>query len=159
MENDAPWRLRVASFYEQWELHLGQERLPASLRVITSPEMVDRLVHSMLMPIAHGALELSDVTAHKLVPGQTIRIHNDYLEGKETHRLLVQLNRAWTDAHGGFLMLFGSDSPEDIRRAVRPLHCSGLAFTISARSFHAVSTIQDGERYTIVYSFKSRVGA
>ena len=52
-------------------------------------------------------------------------------------------------------MLFGSTRAEDIRRAVRPLHGSVFAFEISPRSFHALSTIQEGERYTLVYSFRS----
>jgi hypothetical protein len=30
-----------------------------------------------------------------------------------------------------------------------------MAFAISPQSFHAVSTIQRGERYTLVYSFQA----
>jgi Rps23 Pro-64 3,4-dihydroxylase Tpa1-like proline 4-hydroxylase len=156
METDAPWGLRVASFYEQWELHVDPEGVPVPLSSLMTPTTVSRLVNTMLTPLADRELELTEVTAHKLVPGQTIRIHNDYLEGQESHRLLIQLNRNWTDSQGGFLMLFGSACPEDVRRIVRPLHGSGFAFAISPRSFHAVSQIQGGERYTLVYSFKVR---
>jgi Rps23 Pro-64 3,4-dihydroxylase Tpa1-like proline 4-hydroxylase len=156
METDAPWRLRIASFYEQWELALDAEYLPPELRELIAPRTIIRLVDTMLQPITDCKLELREVTAHKLLAGQTIRIHNDFIDGEETHRLIVQLNRGWDDRKGGLLMLFGSARVEDVRRAVRPLHGSAFAFEISPRSFHAVSTIKDGERYTLVYSFKSQ---
>jgi Rps23 Pro-64 3,4-dihydroxylase Tpa1-like proline 4-hydroxylase len=159
METDALWTLRVASFYEQWEIHLDSETLPMGLAPLTAPTTVNRLVQTMLQPLTEEEVQLTDITAHKLIVGQTIRIHNDYLEGQESHRLLIQLNRGWSDSLGGLLMLFGSAQPEDIRRAVRPLHGSGFAFTISPRSFHAVSTIQGGQRFTLVYSFKAKAVA
>ena len=108
----------------------------------------------MLAPLTEGALDLVEVTAHKLVPGQTIRIHNDFIAGEESHRLLVHFNR-WSDVQGGILMLFGSSQPDDIKRALKPIHNSSFAFEISHQSFHAVSTIAEGERFTIVYSFKA----
>ena len=45
--------------------------------------------------------ERVDVTAHKLVAGQTIRIHNDYLPEGESHRLLLQLTEAGNPNTGG----------------------------------------------------------
>jgi 2OG-Fe(II) oxygenase superfamily len=155
METDAPWILRVASFYEQWELHIDPKKAPPPLRPLVSRVAVNRLINRMLWPLAEQEWQLGEITAHKLVLGQTIRIHNDYLEGQESHRLLIQLNRNWTDSQGGFLMLFGSANPKDVRRVVRPLHRSGFAFAISPLSFHAVSQVQGGERFTLVYSFRA----
>ena len=155
MESAAPWQLRIASFYEQWELHVELGVIPAELRSLLALETIDYLQTLMLEPLAATHLILTEVTAHKLVPGQTIRVHNDYLDDGETHRLLVQFNRGWEDAQGGLLMLFGSASPEDVRRILRPVHGSAVAFPISPQSFHAVSTIQHGRRYTLVYSFKA----
>jgi 2OG-Fe(II) oxygenase superfamily len=155
LEAGAPWRLRIETFYEQWELHLDKNCLPPDLLDLISVSTIDRLSETMLVPLDDCFFEFKEATAHKLAPGQTIRIHNDFIDGEETHRLLIQLNRGWDDQNGGFLMLFGSDKPEDIRRAVRPIHGSALAFEISPRSYHAVSKIQHGERYTLVYSFKS----
>ena len=51
----------------------------------------------------------------KLVKGQTIRIHNDYLgeeEEAETHRILLQLSENWKEDNGGYLMFF-IDSKSD----------------------------------------------
>jgi 2OG-Fe(II) oxygenase superfamily len=154
MEADAPWSLRIASFYEQWEFAVDADCLPIELRELLAPRTITRMADTMLRPITDCTFELQEVTAHKLLAGQTIRIHNDFIDGEETHRLLVQLNRGWEDYKGGSLMLFGSARTEDIRRAIRPLHRSAFAFEISPRSFHAVSTIQEGERYTLVYSFR-----
>ena len=82
-ETDAPWALRVASFYEQWEIHLGRG-LPPSAAEALSDAMVERLVAGMLKPIGACSPLLTEVTAHKLIPGQTIRIHNDHLNEGET---------------------------------------------------------------------------
>jgi hypothetical protein len=158
MLTDAPWRLRVASFYEQWELHLDPPALPADLQPLLAGETVDALQRRLLAPIAGAPLRLTEVTAHKLVPGQTIRVHNDHRPKGETHRLLIQLNRGWVDEQGGLLLLFGSAAADDVRRILRPTHRSAMAFEISPQSFHAVSTIQRGERYTLVYSFQAACG-
>ncbi len=155
MEADALWSLRVANFYEQWEMHLDETTLPSGLVSLLHRSTVGCLVRTMFGSFTNAKLHLLEVTAHKLLPGQTIRIHNDYLEGEESHRLLIQLNRGWIDSQGGLLMLFGSPYVDDVRRVIRPLHASAMAFAISPKSFHAVSTIQSGERYTLVYSFKA----
>jgi Rps23 Pro-64 3,4-dihydroxylase Tpa1-like proline 4-hydroxylase len=152
-EREAPWRLKIASFYEQWELHLDRTVLPGHLLSLIDGDALAR-VQDLLKPITPSALELVEVTAHKLLAGQTIRIHNDFIPRQETHRVLLQLNRGWAEAQGGILMLFGSADATDLRRALRPIHRSGFAFEISPQSFHAVSTIASGERFTVVYSFR-----
>ena len=153
MESDAPWTLRIADFYEQWELHLERATLPEPLSELLDADFVEQLKLRLLGPIVAVDLELVEVTAHKLLAGQTIRIHNDYIEDAESHRILIQLNRGWRDEQGGLLMLFGSSSSGDVQRVIRPIHRSAFGFSISDRSFHAVSTIAEGERYTLVYSF------
>ncbi len=158
METDAPWHLRIASFYEQWELHLAPQALPADLHPLLADETLEALQKLLLAPIAGAPLRLTEVTAHKLVPGQTIRVHNDHRPNGETHRLLIQLNRGWADEQGGLLLLFGSAAADDVRRILRPAHRSSVAFEISPQSFHAVSTVQRGERYTLVYSFQATQG-
>ncbi len=153
-EGGAPWKLMIASFYEQYECNLHEAELPTEIAALTDDAFIARLVQDMLDPITQDRLELTDVNAHRLIGGQTIRIHNDYIGGAETHRVLVQLNRGWDDANGGMLMLFAGPRVEDIARVIRPAHASATSFEISPLSFHAVSTIHTGERFTIVYSFK-----
>lgn len=156
-EREAPWRLRVESFYEQYELNLHQVGLPTNLRDLIADETIGRLADRMLAPLTQDSLVLVEANAHKLLPGQTIKIHNDYIHGAETHRVLIQLNRSWSDGDGGFLMLFSGPNAADVARIIRPIHRSAVAFEISPSSFHAVSTTLAGARYTLIYSFKRAV--
>lgn len=156
LRDDAPWKLRVESFYEQHEFSLLNSPPPAGLCRLLAPSFLDELRELLRTALgAPEALALVDIAAHRLTPGQTIRVHNDYLGGEETHRVLVQVNDGWSVERGGLLMLFGSSSASDVRKLVLPTHGSGFAFEISPRSFHAVSTIKDGERFTLVYTFKA----
>lgn len=154
LETAAPWKLHVEDFYEQHECPLSTETLPAELLGLIEPEAIQRYAAVMLHPIDAGDVELADATAHRLMGGQSIRIHNDFIEGAETHRIIVQLNRGWADENGGFLMLFSSCKADDVARVLRPVHGSAVAFEISSDSFHAVSATVAGERYTLVFSYR-----
>lgn len=154
LETTAPWSLKETSFYEQYEFSLLEFAPPDHLSALVGTEAIRR--NSTLMEKAFGVSgrDLVDVTAHRLIPGQTIRLHNDFIGQEETHRLLVQLNRGWTAANGGLLMLFSSPRAEDVQAAIVPVHDSAFAFEISPKSYHAVSTIASGERFTLVYTFR-----
>jgi Rps23 Pro-64 3,4-dihydroxylase Tpa1-like proline 4-hydroxylase len=154
-KDEAPWKLTITDFYEQYEFSLlhtplfpGMERLIAPSFTETISAALERLFE------LSRKLKLVGVSAHKLTPGQTIRVHNDFLGAEETHRLLIQLNDGWEVTQGGLLMLFASEVPESLESIVLPTHASGFAFEISPKSFHAVSTINAGERYTLVYTFR-----
>lgn len=151
----APWNLRIESFYEQHEFSLLTHRPPGQLEALVEGAFLDRvqeLLQRTLSP--NRQLALVDVSAHRLTSGQTIRVHNDYLGQDETHRLLIQLNTGWSIENGGLLMLFSGPKPENLSHVVMPTHGSGFAFEISRHSFHAVSTVNAGERFTIVYTFR-----
>ena len=98
-----------------------------------------------------------EVVAHRLSNNQTIKIHNDYIEEPdfelESHRLLIQLNRWWSENNGGFLILFNSYNATDIHSIILPEHRSMFAFEISPNSFHAVSETKSGLRFTLIYNF------
>ena len=96
------------------------------------------------------------MVAHKLVNSQHIGVHNDYINGDETHRLVLHFNPDWKEENGGYLLLFNSSNANDISQVVSPLNNSAFGFEISKRSHHAVSKIYDFIRYTIVYTFKNR---
>ena len=152
-ERAAPWTLTEESFYSQHEFDMRGIELPPDVARLTAVptlatlrELVSELFHRSLRPTV-------DITAHRLTLGQRIRIHNDYLEGGETYRLIVQLNRSWAAGDGGHLVLFGGGEPEDLRVVLAPLSRQALIFEISHRSHHAVTKVVRGERYSIVYSF------
>ena len=153
LEKDAPWSLRIAEFYEQHEFTVSGEALPTHLHEVFSAEALGALREHVanLFDVQLG--ERIDFTAHRLTKGQRIRIHNDYIPGRESHRLLIQLNRGWSDENGGALMLFGGGGPTDVHQILRPVHNSGIVFEISPNSLHAVTPIHRGERFTLVLSF------
>lgn len=154
-ERDAPWIAKRTDFYEQYEFSAWDSTSPAA-SYLTSREVLDA-VHTAMTEIFGRKFE-PDVTVvcHMLVRGHRIGIHNDYLVGEESHRLTIQLNRGLADDDGGFLMLFNSGDPADIHRVLRPQHLSALAFEISPDSFHAVSEMHGGARYTVIYSLRAR---
>ena len=154
LEADAPWAAKRADFYEQFEFSCWDSASPAA-SYLTSRGVLDVVQVEMSKIFEREFEPHVDVVCHKLVRGHRIGIHNDYLVGEETHRLTIQLNRGLADRDGGFLMLFNSGDPADVHRVLRPLHLSALAFEISSDSFHAVSEMHRGERYTIIYSLRA----
>lgn len=153
LESGAPWKLTTTDFYEQYEFSLRHAPLPTTVRLLVCGETLSALREQLAARFCRPLSGRVDVTAHKLVSGQTIRIHNDFVGGGESHRLLLQLNRHWEPDHGGYLMLFSGPEPESLSRLLEPRNGSVQAFAISPRSHHAVSTVHAGERFTIVYSF------
>ena len=153
LEAEAPWELTVTDFYEQHEFSLLHTVLPTFLQHLTCQQTLTTLRNRMFRHFREPVSERVDVTAHKLSEGQTIRIHNDFIPKGETHRLLLQLNRSWHPSHGGYLMFFSGPEPESLGKVIEPNNGSVQAFVISPQSYHAVSTVHGGERFTIVYSF------
>ena len=151
----APWSLAQASFYEQQEFSLLNTDLPESVKQLTSRTLVRSIVRELDISLNSGPLELVDICAHRLMSGMTIRLHNDFLgTTEESHRMLIQLNRGWSQEQGGLLMLFDDDCSESLTDMILPVHRSAFGFEISKRSYHAVSTVYNGFRDTIVYTFK-----
>jgi Rps23 Pro-64 3,4-dihydroxylase Tpa1-like proline 4-hydroxylase len=156
LETEAPWELVETDFYEQYELSLLSAPTPPHLEFLTGRLFLEDLRSKVERIFGSKLQDRIDCTVHKLIPGQRIRIHNDFIPGEETHRVLVQLNRGWHDDQGGFLMLFNSQDPSDVHRVFSPVHDSVVGFAISEDSHHAVSTIHGGERFTLVFSFYGR---
>jgi hypothetical protein len=154
LETDAPWRLKQTDFYEQFEFDCRDSR-SAVASFLTSARILDLVRSEMEDVFAETFEDEISVVCHKLVQGHRIGIHNDYLDGEETHRFIIPLNRALSEDDGGFLMLFGSDDAADVRKVLRPLHLGCFAFEISKDSFHAVSKIHSGVRYSLIYSLRA----
>jgi hypothetical protein len=154
LETDAPWRLKQTEFYQQFEFDCRDSR--SAVAAFLTSSLALALVRSQMVEIFDKDFEDEvSVVCHNLVPGHRIGIHNDYLDGEETHRLVVQLNRNLSEEDGGFLMLFGSGDAADVRKVLPPLHLGGFAFEISKDSFHAVSRIHSGSRYSLIYSLRA----
>lgn len=153
LESAAPWQLVEADFYKQFECSLWDVWLPTTLAFLRDQAFLTAIKTRVAELFAVDLSHRIDITAHKLLPGQRIRLHNDFIPGAETHRLLLQFNRDWRDDDGGLLLCFNSADAADIHKIFRPMHNSAFGFAITATSYHAVSTIHAGERFTLVYSF------
>lgn len=153
LEQSSRWNLVTTDFYEQFEFSLLDSCLPRGLNFLCSPPFLTFLSRQIEELFSVELDRCPNITAHKLIPGQTIRLHNDFILGGETHRILIQLNRGWNMSKGGLLIFFNSACSEDIHRIFPPWHNSVVGFAISPRSYHAVSTVHSGVRFTLVYSF------
>ncbi|OPK11996.1 cyclophane-containing peptide 2OG-Fe(II) oxygenase YhhC [Pseudomonas sp. VI4.1] len=153
LESDAPWNLKIAEFYQQYEFNFKGLELPDSIARIFSKESISGIKEDIEQLFLVELSDKVDISAHKLIKNQSIEMHNDFVPRQETHRVLIQLNRGWVDANGGVLMIFFDSTPGNVSSSFMPLHNTAFAFEISPRSFHAVSTINSGERFTIVLSF------
>ena len=152
-ERAAPWSLTEESFYSQHEFDMRKVELPSDITELAADTTLTAL-RDVISGLFHRRLRsAADVIAHRLTAGQRIRIHDDYLKGGETHRMVVQLNRGWTPGDGGHMLLFGGSQPEDVRVVLAPVSKQALIFEISRHSHHAVSEVTRGGRYSIVYSF------
>jgi Rps23 Pro-64 3,4-dihydroxylase Tpa1-like proline 4-hydroxylase len=137
LETEAPWALVETDFYEQHEFSLSDVSLPSHLSFLAERTFIDDLRSKVEHIFGARLGSAVDCTVHKLVPGQRIRIHNDFIPGEATHRVLVQLNRGWHDNQGGFLMFFNSPNPSDVHRIFSPTHDSVVIAYPRWRAIHA----------------------
>ncbi|WP_316845524.1 cyclophane-containing peptide 2OG-Fe(II) oxygenase YhhC [Pedobacter psychrodurus] len=151
------WHLTQTSFYTQYEFSLLDGKLPEEISWLMDETTVGNVKNIMEERFSVGELELVGLTAHKLINGHRMGVHNDFIGKNESHRLVIQLNEDWEQEKGGFLMLFNSRDPKDVAKIVQPLHNSAVGFEISQDSFHAVSTVHGFERYTLVYTFNEKL--
>lgn len=157
-ESAAPWRLSVMDFYEQYEFDFKDAVIPDGLKSLFSEDALAQLRDRIGSLLGATLKSQVDITAHKLSRTQRIRVHNDARPEGETHRLLVQLNRGWNEANGGLLMLFSGSEVETLDDIILPTSRSAFGFEISQASYHAVSQVHQGDRYTLVFSFYAQTG-
>lgn len=154
LQTSDDWNLTKTSFYTQYEYSLYDVSLPSHLNFLCGEELCGRLRLLFEQVFNVQNLVIAGITAHKLVGGHRMGVHNDFIGDAETHRLVIQFNRNWRQENGGFLMLFNSRNPNDVATVISPVQNTALGFEISSNSYHAVSTVHDFERYTLVYTLK-----
>lgn len=155
-ESTGAWGLTETDFYEQYEFSFLNVELPKDIQFLISEKIIAIIEDKFKTAFNIKSFDLVGVTAHKLVNGQRIGIHNDFINGDETHRLVIHINPGWREENGGFLILFSSSKANDVSKIINPINNSAFGFEISSHSYHAVSKIYDFSRYTIVYTFKKR---
>lgn len=155
LEAESNWALIEADFYEQFEISVYDLPPTNALRTLIEADTIAAISDQLCQQFKRRQMTISDATLHRLVPGQSIGIHNDYISSKETHRLIIHLSRQWEESNGGYFVLFSDSSAENVRELVRPVLNSAIGFEISENSHHAVSKVFDTDRYSVVYSFSA----
>ncbi len=160
-EHDAIWVERIVeAFYESYDISLRHSDLPEPLRFLVDDSFLTKVRHQVGCAMSARLGTKTDVTAHRLIPGQHIKIHSDFGEMKQTYRLLVQLNRGWSLENGGLLMFFHdqqSEEPSEKDCYYVPEHRTAFCFEVSPESLHAVSRVIRGDRYTLCLSFYTEI--
>ena len=156
-ESEADWKpRRMENFYVYSDINLRTSELPRALAFLIDEVFLAQLRHEVGKSFSTKLEGFVDVTAHRLGEGDRIRAHSDFVTLRFTHRLLLQVNRGWKPGNGGVLNLLDRDPHTDSRpriRAIVPQHRSGFAFEVSEKSFHKVTRVREGERYTLLFSF------
>jgi len=153
----AQWQPRKLDGYLGYcDISLQYGDLPRRLNALLALEALSELRASMGSFFQMDAKGYVRVTAHRLLAGSSLKPHCDLAPLKFTHRLLIHLNRGWTRDNGGLLCVFDgnpSAKKQTKQKLLLPAHRSAFAFEISNRSFHAVTPVVTGERYTLSYTF------
>ena len=151
------WQPLALDGYEGYaDISLNEAKLPNECTLLNNPDFLTeiRLFMARSFPIdSEGYVR---VTAHRLLAGSSLTPHSDLSPLRFTHRLLVQLNRGWSFENGGLLCVYDENplvQENANRKPVTPVHRSAFAFEVSERSFHSVTPVVCGERFTLSYTF------
>jgi hypothetical protein len=135
---------------------LTASNLPEALSSLVAPAFLIQLREWMAQFFSIDSTGYVRATAHRVLAGGALSAHTDVSHIRFTHRLLVQLNRGWSPDCGGLLCVHAGNphaSQEPRRKSVPPIHRSAFAFEVSERSFHSVTQVLHGERFTLSYTF------
>lgn len=144
------WKLHIEDFYEQYEHKMSRKNEDEYLFFKYGENIKKLLEEGFNVQLSHDY----EIVAHKLIEGQHISIHNDSpILGRETHRLVVNLNKDFTDENGGHFYICSERNSNSIEKILRPVSNTGFAFEACKNSYHAVGKVLKQERISLVYSF------
>jgi len=154
------WKLHEEWFFSQNDVAWVRREFGRSPVGEMTPEITALwtagvgLVESQMNAVIGGHYT---VIGHKMVADQVVGIHNDSPDldrGRiENYRLIYYVDDEYSDDKGGYLLLFSGGDGAEITDAVRPLFNSAVLMHLSDSSYHAVSRIQRGVRYSLVVSY------
>ena len=145
------WSRQEGAFFRHDSFALTPEVVPPEVEAIVSPKTLGALRALLQSRFATEVEPFAHVEAHRSTMRDDIGLHTD--ADVSEIRLMLNLNARWTPSQGGVLQL--QDRPDHCCRRVRyrPLHNSATAFRTAPDSYHRVSPVQNGERYTLLYRF------
>ena len=157
LEKCVNWKLKTTDFYQQFECNLSSCMVPQDIQYFREKFFLESLIR-IIEDSFHTKIGINiNISATKMVEGQFVEIHNDYLSSESSHRLIIYLNKGWEEKQGGGLVIFNSYDHEDIHEIILPNHNTGFAFKISRNSLHEVKSIVSGQRFSLVYTFYEKL--
>lgn len=153
------WLQNSDTWFMQDNQHYGVNfsalQLSPEARRIASPDGVRTIVRICEDAFGEPFLPGAVFGVHKIVPGQHIEVHTDTTDNvTHTHRFVVQLPGP-EPVSGGDLLLFRENDTEVPARKYSFMPNTGFGFEFSKKSYHAVSPVLRGTRYTLVISFRA----
>ena len=158
LESTNAWNLKETALYAQYELGFSKVKDYPEIRTVSDGAVLARVRDEVSRVFNVPLSRRINISAHKLVPGQYGGIHTDNVPG-ETHRLVVQLNRGRSDDSGGNLVFLSGSSPQDVETVFKQKTNSAVGFPLGPGSYHAITQVKTGVRFTIIYTFLSAVAS
>ena len=150
----ADWQLKETLLFEQYQLGFSDFTHCREIEGLWNGAVLARMRDQVQSAFGVQLSSRINISAHKLQPGQFGGIHTDNVPG-ETHRVVVQLNRGRADDSGGNLVFLSGPSPADVAVAFKQASNSAVGFLLGERSYHAITRVKTGTRFTIIYTFLS----
>jgi hypothetical protein len=158
LESTPAWNLKETALYAQYELGFGKVKDCPEIQAVSDGAVLARIRDEVSRAFGVSISGRINIWAHKLVPGQYAGIHTDNIPS-ETHRLVVQLNRGRSDDSGGNLVFLSGSSPRDVEIVFKQQTNSAVGFLLGAGSYHAITQVKTGVRFTIIYTFLSALAS
>jgi hypothetical protein len=148
------WCAHPDAYYDVDQIDLLALEPPAGLACLFAPEALACLRAQLGQLWGHRFQPRMRVVAHRMGAGQGAGLHNDDPRGvEETHRMVLTLGQDASRQRGGLFAVFDSPSPDGLVHAWSPAHNQCLLFEANARSWHAITEVRYGLRYSVVLSF------
>jgi Rps23 Pro-64 3,4-dihydroxylase Tpa1-like proline 4-hydroxylase len=154
LETESNWALNESMRYEQYELGFSGFTNCRDIQGLWDGGVLRRIRDGVTRAIGFPVSSRINISAHKMFPGQQTYIHTDKVP-HETHRIVVTLNRGRPPDSGGNLVLLSGSKPADMAVVFKQISNSAVCFGLDSKSFHAVSRVKAGTRFTIIYTFLS----
>lgn len=155
IRSDLPWGVRMGSFYETRRLELrhffaGTGAIPG----FVSDRFVERMRAAITAMFGEPLSGEVQVLGHRMLPGQSIGIHNDNPGlGFENYRVIVQLSARHTRREGGNLNLHLAGEGQPAFRSIQPLYNMCVGFEAGPYSLHSVDEVAVRPRDALLYNF------
>jgi hypothetical protein len=154
LETGADWQLKETTLFEQYQLGFNDFRHCREIAGLWDGAVLADFRDKASRAFGVKLSSRINISAHKLLPGQFGGIHTDNVPG-ETHRVVVQLNRGRAPDSGGNLVFLSGPSPNDLAVAFKQISNSAAGFLLGPNSYHAITRVKSGTRFTIIYTFLS----